>query len=244
MRRITLALLLVLLFALSSCREAEPKPESDYFTLTLVEGEHWLHEYTFFIFPSKNPPQMAFWLESLEGDYLATLYVTEKTATQGWAGSSVGSLRRPSSLPVWAHARGVREVDELYLPTRGTPLPDAVTGATPKQGFEIFTQHPLELIPGRYVFFAEINHSLDYNDTFTEELAPVNPVDPDSKTVGGQPSVIFRTELEVGGGSSEAEFALVGHGHPSGATGEIFRDTGSLTTALGIVESLRIAYLP
>ena len=244
MRRITLALLLVLLFALSSCREVEPKPESDYFALTLVEGKHWLHEYTFFIFPSKNPPQMAFWLENLEGDYLATLYVTEKTATQSWTGASIGSLRRPSSLPVWAHARGVCEVDDLYLPTRGTPLPDAVTGATPKQGFEIFTQRPLELTSGRYVFFAEINHSLDYNDTFTEELAPVNPVDPDSKTVGGQPSVIFRAELEVGGDAAETELVLVGHGHLSGATGEIFRDVDSLTTALDIVKGLRIAYIP
>ncbi|MCD4733455.1 hypothetical protein K8R78_04375 [bacterium] len=236
--RLIVALLFSLLLLLPSCKP-EATPENDYLTLSLVEGEHWLHAYGIFM----NPPQMAFWLESLDGEYLATIYVTEKTATQGWFGGDP-SIRRPSSLPVWAHARGVQEADELYLPTKETPLPDAVTGATPRQGFKVSADRPAELSPGRYVLFAEINHSLDYNDTFTEELEPTNPVDPDSKTLGGQPSVIFRAELEIGGEASAAELILVGHGDTSGATGEIFRDIDGLTTALGIVDSIRIAYTP
>jgi hypothetical protein len=36
----------------------------------------------------------------------------------------------------------------------------------------------------------------------------------------------------------------VGHGHPSGASGEVFPDLSTLTTALEIVDSIKVSYVP
>ena len=48
-------------------------------------GTEWLHDFPLFLgLKRRNPPQMAIWIESPEGAYLATVYVTRRIASQSW----------------------------------------------------------------------------------------------------------------------------------------------------------------
>ncbi|MFQ8805259.1 MAG: hypothetical protein ACLR8Y_09425 [Alistipes indistinctus] len=49
---------------------------------------------------------MAVWTEDMQGNFLSTIYVTHKIATQSWTAS--GGNRRKEALPCWCHVRGVR----------------------------------------------------------------------------------------------------------------------------------------
>ena len=107
-------------------------------------GTEWLHDFPLFLgLKRRNPPQMAIWIESPEGAYLATVYVTRRIASQSWR---------------MAGGNG------LYLPTREEPLPDAVSGATPRGGFE--ARFVRDTAWGRFVVKVEVNHSTDFNDTW------------------------------------------------------------------------------
>ena len=57
-----------------------------------------------------------------------------------------GTKRAPQTLPYWAHKRGIKATDGLYMPDHQNPVPDAYTGATPVTGF-ILTQEPTILCP-------------------------------------------------------------------------------------------------
>ena len=126
-------------------------------------GTEWLHDFPLFLgLKRRNPPQMAIWIESPEGAYLATVYVTRRIASQSWR--MAGGNRRREALPHWCHRHGVRYADGLYLPTREEPLPDAVSGATPRGGFE--ARFVRDTAWGRFVVKVEVNHSTDFNDTW------------------------------------------------------------------------------
>ena len=118
------------------------------------------------IFSYTVVPQMAIWIEDLDGNYLETLYVTEKAAkgTWGWFSLKKQEYRRKASLPYWSHKRGVMSEDGLFLPSRDNPVPDAVTAATPTGSFSLHTR--LERPREQVVVMLEVNRSYDYNETF------------------------------------------------------------------------------
>ncbi len=100
--------------------------------LSLEAGPGWLHKHPLFLGISMHtPPQVAIWVEDTGGNYVGTLFVTKKTATQGWLASvgeglSPSEIRRPEALPAWSHRRGVVYPDGLYMPTAAMPVADAV----------------------------------------------------------------------------------------------------------------------
>ena len=66
----------------------------------------------------KNAPQIAIWVEDLQGNYLSTVYASHKIATQSWKMN--GGNPRKEALPHWLYARA-----------------DGVSGATSKGGIAI-----------------------------------------------------------------------------------------------------------
>lgn len=100
--------------------------------LSIEAGPGWLHKHPLFLGISMHtPPQVAIWVEDTGGNYVGTLFVTKKTATQGWLASvgeglSPSEIRRPEALPAWSHRRGVVYPDGLYMPTAAMPVADAV----------------------------------------------------------------------------------------------------------------------
>ncbi len=64
-------------------------------TIDITEGKHWKHiMWVSKIIPVWNRPQIAVWAETPDGDFIATLYVTCRSATQDWRGGNVAGRNR------------------------------------------------------------------------------------------------------------------------------------------------------
>ncbi len=125
-----------------------------------------------------NHPLMAIWVEDLEGNYIQTLYVAESIAKgvylQGDASSGrwlPGPIRRPAALPYWGHQRGVQAEDGLYMPSQKNPMPDAITGATPKGNFTLESQAPNQE-KQKFRVLLEINQPWDWNQHWYNNRFP------------------------------------------------------------------------
>jgi hypothetical protein len=189
-----------------------------------------------------NHPLMAVWVEDTAGKYIQTLYVAESIATgvfnygdQSSGQWTEGEVRRPAALPYWSHQRGVKADDGLYLPTPENPVPDAYSGATPKSNFVIDTRMDKK---GPEVFnvLFEINQPWDWNEYWTNNKYP----DDEDYKSSAQPAVVYMATIDSNGSINEFTMRLIGHGHYSGDNGELVKDTATLTTALKIVDSIKV----
>jgi len=192
-----------------------------------------------------NHPQIAIWFEDLDGNYLETLYVTQRVAKQRWKKAPSDptpkeDIRRPESLPHWSHQRGVKYKDGIYLPTRDKPLADAVTSATPTNSFELESKINAER--EQVIIKAEINHSGDFNDFYHKNL------DSDSEYYGGgrwgsgQPAVIYAKKINLTDGKKKYYLEMTDHSSPSGENGGVYSDLSNLTTAKRIIEEIIINF--
>lgn len=134
--------------------------------VAVEQGDEWLHDFPIFWFiKKKNAPQIAIWTEDLEGNFLSAIYISEKMAKQSW--TAAGGNRRKESLPCWSYAQGSQHANGPYLPTKNEPLPDAVTGATPKGSFTANLQMSGDI--KQFVVKCEFNHSTDFNEYYPKD---------------------------------------------------------------------------
>jgi len=193
-----------------------------------------------------NHPSFVLWAEDEQGKYIQTLFITESLGTgvfgHGDASSGKwmpGEIIRPAAVPYWAHKRGVRAENELYMPTKENPIPDAYTGATPSGSFLIrarFDEQP----PESFRILFEINQSWDWNEYWTNNKYPD---DKEYKT-SCQPALVYMTEIDMKNPQQSYEMKVIGHSHYSGMTGELFTDLSTITTALNIAKNIRITIQP
>jgi hypothetical protein len=189
-----------------------------------------------------NHPLMAIWAENMQGDYIQTLYVAQSIAAgvfrHGDASTGrwmPGPVRRPAALPYWGHQRGIRAADGYYLPTQDDPLPDAMTGPTPKSHFIVRSRMP-EMKTGKFRVLLEVNQSWDWNQYWTNTRYP----DDEHYMSSSQPAVVYEAVIDPEAQQVEFLMTPVGHSHWSGATGELFPDLGTLTTALEIAGKITV----
>lgn len=189
-----------------------------------------------------NHPSFVLWAEDMEGKYLQTLFITRAVGTSiyehGVSSSGhwePGEIRRPASLPYWAHKRGVKEKDGLYVPSIYNPIADAYTGATPPGDFSLVTRFD-KSPPRKFRILFEINQTWDWNGYWTNNKYPD---DAEYKT-SCQPALVYMVEVDLDGESSECTLEAVGHSHYAGRTGELFKDLSTLTTAHEIVSNLTL----
>lgn len=236
MKKMMMALVLPLLL-FGSCKKDLIEYEQGNVKIAVEPGDAWLHDFSVFMgITKKNPPQMAVWIEDMDGNYLSTVYATHKIATQSWQAS--GGNRRKEALPHWCYSRGVQYSDGLYLPTKDRPLTDGISGATPRGRFD------LKLIPGdnlkRFVVKVEINHSTDFNDAYPESAKEGNPDYSGGKHGSGQPAVVYAAQVDMTSGAKDFEAKLIGHSSPDGTSGQVDPDVSGLTSALDIVKRITI----
>jgi hypothetical protein len=74
---------------------------------------------------------------------------------------------------VWGHARGVRANDGVFAPSRDTPLPDAVTAASPLESAYFVT--PARTVLERFVLLVEASNASDFNDYYRRDSFPTIP---------------------------------------------------------------------
>ena len=226
--------------------DAEPTPGIEV-AVEVVPGEHFDHKMKIFpLINITNNPQVVLWAESADGEFLRTLYITERIATQSWRGAPGDDtpkeeIRRPESLPVWSHRHGEVYSDGLMVPTREEPMPDAVTGATPKGEFLVQTEIPAG--HQEVWVYLEVNMSTDFNNAFPAEAPEGSPSYSGGEWGSGQPALVYRGRLTFDEGREPqlpVELTLLGHSSPDGSTGEVFTDLDGITTAREIVSVARV----
>lgn len=238
-------ILLSLITAGISCQPVKEKkfPGTDTLKIQTNAGMSGpLIEILFIKGPEHNHPLMAAWIEDTNHRYLQTLYVSRSIGTgifpkkQTRAGAwEPGEQRRPAALPVWSHAYGYRSNDGLYLPDPLHPLPDAVTGATPRGNFLL--QSPVRGdLPDVADLYFEINQSWDWNHYWHNNAFPGDK----EYATSAQPSLVYQARINLRPGSGPYEMKVLGHGHPSGQDGVVVRDVSTFTTALQIAKKISV----
>ncbi|MFP4366709.1 MAG: hypothetical protein ACLFQA_06410 [Bacteroidales bacterium] len=240
-------IIFITLLTLSSCFMFPPAGEEDdtplYFE-TNVNGRGLSMEIEFIKGKSHYFPLMAIWIEDTLGNYIQTLYVAQSIAKGvfGHGDASTGKwmpgeIRRPAALPYWGHQRGVQAGDGLFLPSPEKPVPDAYTGATPSGSFILGTRsdHPLE---DPFMVFLEINQSWDWNGHWTNNMFPGDM----EYRSSAQPALVYSTLVNPSGGQKEFVMKPVGRSHHSGATGNLYDDIHTLTTALHIADKITVIF--
>ena len=189
-----------------------------------------------------NHPSFVFWAEDKEGNYLQTLFITQAVGTgryeHGDASGTAwkpGEVRRPASLPYWAHRRGILAEDGLYVPSPQNPVADACTGATPAGDFTLTTRFDREP-PRTFRLLFELNQTWDWNEFWTNNKYP----DDDEYKTSCQPALVYMAEVDLDNPQDSYLMQVIGHSHYSGKTGELFTDLSTMTTALEIAEKLVI----
>ncbi|MCU0376866.1 MAG: hypothetical protein MUC78_01265 [Bacteroidales bacterium] len=208
--------------------------------VTNSSGSGPLVELKFYGGPSLYYPLMAVWLEDEGGNYIQTLFVPRSIATGVFKYGSNASgkwteapKRAPQTLPYWSHKRGIKVSDGLYMPDQENPVPDAYSGATPTTSFTL-TARADGALPSKFRVLFEINQNWDWNEYWTNDKFPgdVNYLN------SAQPALVYESTVESGNLQNRYIMKPVGHSHPSGQTGELFTDLGTLTTALQIADSI------
>ncbi len=184
---------------------------------------------------------MAIWAEDTNGKYLETFFVAQSVAKgifehgKGDKGKwQPGAVRRPATLPYWAHKRNVKEKDELFIPTPETPMPDAISGPTPKSNFELITKNSNNYMHRVFNIMFEINQSWDWNEFWTNDKFP----DDKEYATSSQPSIVYQTQISLDSLGKTYLMKPIGHGHYSGKSGELFNDLSTITTALKIADRI------
>ncbi|MEA3286340.1 MAG: hypothetical protein U9Q77_03045 [Candidatus Marinimicrobia bacterium] len=176
-----------------------------------------------------EPPQMALWLENENASEIRTLWVSNRLARGIW----VGKVVCPTALPYWISRRELETGGEI--PSFLKPLPDGITGATPKDKLSIYTQVP----PGsNWRYFLELNVSGDYNESFTASQPNGEP-DPDGN---GQPSLVYSGRLKAETGWVDST-VLIGRTEQAVVPSMLNHDLVSITSASQVLRKLEVTYL-
>ena len=206
MRKSSIIILPILLICLSSISFINcKKDKNSNMDLVIEKGENWAGE-------KKHGPQLVAWIEDVNGNFISTVFITEK--------SSKKTFNRPEALPVWRHKKNSSKKDV-----------DAVSGATSKMPYNGNINNDLLVNGQEYKVFLEINNSFDYNDFWTDGNSGVN----------GQPSLIYSGKFIAGQGDRiEIINNPIGYGSVDGSNGNITNGTDNLTTALTIINGAYI----
>lgn len=205
---------LSIFFKAGATYESEPKPVFLNITYTAV-------------------PQIVVWMETLDGKYIDTLYITGKTSNSSYRTSETEPdlVRRPEALPYWSHKRGIIASDGLYTPDPNNTDLDGISAATPKIDYEVSMAAPRM---GKYKLMVEVNRSYDFNEYYSETRFPDDPIY-SGEGSSGQPSLIYEAEVDSEK-PSQYLFNLVGHGHHSGQNGDLYPDLENVTSAKNILD--------
>jgi len=196
----------------------------DGVSLVIAPGSGWVSKVFMGVVPVKKTPQYAAWIETVDGSYVETLIVTSRASHGDWRGNPKGG--RPDALPVWAHATAaVSEKSTI----------DAASSATP-DGDKPVSASTGGLVRGNeYIIRFEINHSFDYNDTWSKSAKKGETY---FSGVNGQPSLVYGARF-IAGKAASVVLAIEGHGSVDGRDGSIVQGTDGMTSALSIADAVR-----
>ncbi|WP_354625758.1 DUF4405 domain-containing protein [Psychromonas sp. MME2] len=184
-------------------------------------------------------PQVAFWVEDLAGNYIDTLYVSQKMSNSHFVPTDelFSLVSRPEALPYWAHQRGVKYNNTQMVPDVDNSDLDGMTGATPLGDYQLSSKVNSTL--RRFKVMMEINRSYDFNSHYSKDKYPEDPVY-SGLGASGQPSLIYAAYIDLDIAQKTYIMDVIGHGHFSGANGMLYSDMTGIDTALQLVKRVII----
>jgi hypothetical protein len=193
----------LMFFCFLNCKRVEM--ETSNMDIYIDIGDSWLG-------PRNHGPQVVVWIEDEAGKYVATVFITQKSAKK--------SFNRPEALPVWNHI-------ETNLQNI-----DAVSGATSKAPtYQGYLNTDLLTKGAQYKVFLEINNSFDYNDFWDKKNSGVN----------GQPSLIYCSTFTAGQKETiDIPSTSIGYGSVDGSNGTVTAEINNFTTALKRINGAHI----
>lgn len=195
-------------------------------------GEDWFHKQKIFTFNVTITPQFSIWVENDNGEFIQNLCVTRCFAKQEWkfAKNKEDECIRTMCMPYWFNKY---QKAGNKKPTLANPLPDAVTGATPTGSFIL--ESVLGTTNGKVNVFIELNKSFDYYGEFTKERK--------ESEFNGQPSIIYKAEIDLDSTNQDYIFKLIGHGGENGDDSKIYNDIDKVKRAQTMVKSISLEIL-
>lgn len=195
--------------------------------ISLTRGPEWASKMTPGPFIIHVYPQVVFWTETLNGEFMETLYIT---GADGDYPNHATKKRLDDEffrqcLPVWT-GRLIRAGGTL--PSTEEPYPDAITSATPQSSFDL--NIPMKKRPESFRLFAEINKSGDYNEQFTE----------DSSDWIGQPSLVYAAEITTAEPGVIYRLKPIGHGNIGPEISTLHHGFNGIDTALDLVGEITV----
>ncbi|UCG57993.1 MAG: 5'-methylthioadenosine/adenosylhomocysteine nucleosidase [Phycisphaerales bacterium] len=175
----------------------------------------------------KKPPQFAIWLEQRSPGEIHTVWVTEKTAKRNWG----PNISRPVSLPYWA-SRWKIETQGKYPATPNKPVPDATTGATPREDFHTEIRVPAN---STWSYFVEVNVSGDYNAAFPEKGKDGTR----DQHGNGQPSIIYQGTITAAHGQTSSP-RLIGRTNQWQSVEQTNPDLAGITSAASLISNIKV----
>jgi len=217
------------------------KGEDPDITIDFLKGKHFWN------------PQVAIWIEDSTGNYIETLLVTTSTA-KGlfYSGRSASNFKdtdeakfeentptqRVDALPYWSHKRNHRYKDGFYSPPPGEPLPDGITGATPKGNFYFkAAENGIQNLT-TFKVMIEVNVAFDENEFYSEYDFLDDSLYHGGTGLLGQPSLVYGAMINKTDKQRYSVLSLLGHGHHSGGSGDLISDLSTVTTAKYVVERI------
>ncbi|MFP3091226.1 DUF2271 domain-containing protein [Treponema sp. TIM-1] len=223
MRKIWFVFFGVLIIGLLGCNTAKSTDPAviidNTIELSVEPGEQWLGKMKVFIFSVSKTPQLAAWIEDGDGNYIATITVTNRSAKRNWR--SAPAEGRPEALPIWNHR---------FQNNSAQNDVDTVSAATAKGAVDVQIANGSLINGHEYTVYLEINHSFDYNETYPENTTGVN----------GQPSVLYQAKF-IAGQAGKISLLPIGRGSVDGSHGTITEGLTGLTTALEIIKNAYVS---
>lgn len=162
-------------------------------------------------------------------------FIFESIFNEDYDESRVNNKFRPEALPVFLHqfvdrddAASSNALPQLQL--------DGFTGATQFDNY-LLTQKVTTNSQQRYNLYLEINQSFDFNEYYSSDRFPDDPIY-SGDGFSAQPSVLYHTTIDFASNQKIYAMNLVGRGHHSGRDGKIYEDLDNLTTAKQIVDRI------
>ncbi|HOO83488.1 MAG TPA: hypothetical protein PLS94_02910 [Prolixibacteraceae bacterium] len=194
---------------------------------------------------SHNHPTFTIWVEDVEGNFIETLFVTRYLATgiyghgslgEGKWDNKPGQAQRPSTLPYWLHKKGSIDESGSLLPNPQHPMPDAITGATPKGDFILNTSTTKEL-PKKFRLMLEINQPWDWNEYWHNNLYP----DDTNYKSSCQPALVYSVLIDTDSQNKTYYLNPIGHSHYSGKDGNLYTDLSTISSAKNIINKVSVS---
>ena len=86
----------------------------------------------------------------------------------------------------------------------------------------------------------EVNHSIDFNERYSEYIKEDEPNYSGGSEGSGQPALVYRAEVNLDSAKTRYDAVLIGRSSADGTDGKLYEDLSGITSALSIVKQITV----